>query len=153
MADQQPPAANGTEVVPAAPQLHPIAPRVKDGPKTPHIGPHIHAYRKAHSETVGHESDKWWAKVSPRCLVRVRIAYRLTGDPSSFHLLITGRWPGRPFTGIVPSTPSVRAVSRPATSSGSQKVVSMLLTIASTAGHSSIPIRWGCRIPSVIDLA
>ena len=42
---------------------HPIAPRVKNGPKTPHIGPHINAYRNFHSETVGHESDKWWAKV------------------------------------------------------------------------------------------
>lgn len=24
---------------------HPIAPRLKDGPKTPHVGPHIAAYR------------------------------------------------------------------------------------------------------------
>lgn len=42
---------------------HPIAPRLKNGPKIPHIGPHIHAYKAAHSETVGHESDKWWARV------------------------------------------------------------------------------------------
>ena len=43
--------------------IHPVAPRLKNGPKVPHIGPHIHAYKKAHEETVGHESDKWWAKV------------------------------------------------------------------------------------------
>ncbi|EDR02821.1 acetate--CoA ligase [Laccaria bicolor S238N-H82] len=43
------------------PLIHPVAPRLKSGPKTPHVGPHIHAYRDAHKETVGHESDKWWA--------------------------------------------------------------------------------------------
>ena len=43
---------------------HPIAPRLKNGPKIPHIGPHFDAYHSAHKETVGHESDKWWAKVS-----------------------------------------------------------------------------------------
>ena len=44
---------------------HPIAPRLQNGSKIPHIGPHIHAYKAAHSETVGNESDKWWARVSP----------------------------------------------------------------------------------------
>ncbi|KIJ95754.1 hypothetical protein K443DRAFT_682777 [Laccaria amethystina LaAM-08-1] len=43
------------------PLIHPVAPRLKSGPKTPHVGPHIDAYRAAHKETVGHESDKWWA--------------------------------------------------------------------------------------------
>ena len=47
----------------AAAKFHPIAPRLKDGPKIPHIGPHFKAYELAHAETVGHESDKWWAKV------------------------------------------------------------------------------------------
>ncbi|KAF9531243.1 hypothetical protein CPB83DRAFT_849625 [Crepidotus variabilis] len=42
--------------------IHPVAPRLKNGPKTPHIGPHIDDYHKAHKETVGHESDNWWAK-------------------------------------------------------------------------------------------
>ena len=62
---------------------HPIAPRLKDGPKTPHIDHHdsykcvarfarspascvslAHvAHRKFHNESLGHESDKWWAKV------------------------------------------------------------------------------------------
>ena len=46
-----------------APKVHPVAPRLKNGPKVPHIGPHFHAYKKAHEETVGHESDKWWSKV------------------------------------------------------------------------------------------
>jgi acetyl-CoA synthetase len=44
--------------------IHPVAPRLKEGPKQPHIGPDIHAYQSAHKETVGHESDKWWAKVN-----------------------------------------------------------------------------------------
>lgn len=43
--------------------IHPVAPRLANGHKKPHIGPHIGAYRTAHSETVGHESDKWWGKV------------------------------------------------------------------------------------------
>ena len=51
--------ADTTEKVP----IHPVAPRLKSGPKKPHVGPDIHGYRSAHKETVGHESDKWWAKV------------------------------------------------------------------------------------------
>ena len=43
--------------------IHPVAPRLKTGPKIPHIGPDINAYRSAHEKTLGHESDKWWAKV------------------------------------------------------------------------------------------
>ncbi|PPQ79015.1 hypothetical protein CVT25_002324 [Psilocybe cyanescens] len=42
--------------------IHPVAPRLKSGPKTPHVGPHRDDYHKAHKETVGHESDNWWAK-------------------------------------------------------------------------------------------
>lgn len=61
MSDQQPPAPVPKD---EHPPIHPVAPRLKDGPKIPHVGPHIHAYKKAHEETVGHESDKWWAKVS-----------------------------------------------------------------------------------------
>ena len=66
MSDSQPPAANGDAASNGAesqPSIHPVAPRLKSGHKIPHIGPHIHAYRKLHNETVGHESDKWWAKV------------------------------------------------------------------------------------------
>ncbi|KAH9903296.1 acetate--CoA ligase [Cubamyces lactineus] len=47
---------------------HPIPPRLKDGPKTPHIGPHFHAYKSIHSQTVGHESDAWWAKIAKETL-------------------------------------------------------------------------------------
>ena len=43
--------------------IHPIAPRLKSGTKKPHIGPHIDAYKELHGESMGHESDKWWAKV------------------------------------------------------------------------------------------
>jgi acetyl-CoA synthetase len=49
---------------------HPVAPRVALGPKTPHVGPDIHAYRAAHALTVGDASDEWWAKVSPSLSVR-----------------------------------------------------------------------------------
>ena len=60
---------------------HPIAPRLKNGSKVPHINDHdtykyraflrsAHAgrhltpsRRQTHSESLGHESDKWWAKV------------------------------------------------------------------------------------------
>lgn len=41
----------------------PIAPRLVDGAKKPHVGPHYDAYKEAHAETVGHESDQWWADV------------------------------------------------------------------------------------------
>jgi hypothetical protein len=53
------PMAEQPEKVP----FHPIAPRLQNGPKKPHIGPHIHAYREVHKESLGQESDKWWAKV------------------------------------------------------------------------------------------
>ncbi|KAF8913539.1 acetate--CoA ligase [Mucidula mucida] len=43
-------------------ETHPVAPRLSNGPKIPHVGPDIHAYKAAHSETVGHESDRWWGK-------------------------------------------------------------------------------------------
>ncbi|KAI0827271.1 acetate--CoA ligase [Trametes gibbosa] len=47
---------------------HPIAPRLKNGHKAPHIGPHFHAYKAIHSQTVGHESDAWWAKMAKQTL-------------------------------------------------------------------------------------
>ncbi|KAF9045038.1 hypothetical protein BJ165DRAFT_1474885 [Panaeolus papilionaceus] len=42
--------------------IHPVAPRLKSGHKVPHVGPTIEHYRAAHKETVGHESDNWWAR-------------------------------------------------------------------------------------------
>ncbi|KAI0071884.1 acetate--CoA ligase [Panus rudis PR-1116 ss-1] len=83
MSDQQPTA---TPAHPEAVPTHPIAHRVKNGPKTPHIGPHIHAYRSLHAETIGHESDKWWAKVARETLHwdrpfhTVRSGHFQTGD-------------------------------------------------------------------------
>jgi acetyl-CoA synthetase len=35
-----------------------------NGPKKPHIGPDIDAYHQAHAQTIGSQSDAWWAKVS-----------------------------------------------------------------------------------------
>jgi hypothetical protein len=89
--------------------IHPIAPRLKNGPKKPHIGPHIHAYRAAHKESLGGESDEWWAKVCTMLVVFEEIY--LTGLSK---LMIFS-------TGIVLSRPSERAGSPPVTSSGSQK--------------------------------
>ena len=46
--------------------IHPVAPRMNEGYKhykQPHVGPHRDAYHKAHSETIGPGSDKFWAKV------------------------------------------------------------------------------------------
>ena len=52
----------------AAPQpqsvpTHPIAPRIKNHHKEPHVGPDIDAYRDHHAKTVGEGSDEWWAQV------------------------------------------------------------------------------------------
>ncbi|TFY75948.1 hypothetical protein EWM64_g8064 [Hericium alpestre] len=48
--------------------IHPVAPRMSNGTRKPHIGPHFHAYKTAHNETIGHESDKWWAKMARETL-------------------------------------------------------------------------------------
>jgi acetyl-CoA synthetase len=50
--------ADNSEKVP----IHPVAPRLKAGPKIPHVGPDIDAYHSVHKQTVGPGSDKWWAK-------------------------------------------------------------------------------------------
>jgi hypothetical protein len=50
---------------------HPVAPRMTNGPKKPHIGPHIQAYHEAHAQTVGPQSDAWWAKVSAELLCAI----------------------------------------------------------------------------------
>ena len=44
-------------------KTHPIAPRVKQHHKKPHVGPDVQAYRDHHAQTVGEGSDEWWAKV------------------------------------------------------------------------------------------
>ncbi|KAF8190292.1 acetate--CoA ligase [Mycena galopus ATCC 62051] len=42
---------------------HPVAPRLASETRThtPHVGPDLAAYRTAHAQTVGEDSDKWWA--------------------------------------------------------------------------------------------
>ncbi len=42
--------------------IHPVAPRLKNGPLKPHVGPTISEYKAAHAQTVGPNSDEWWAK-------------------------------------------------------------------------------------------
>ena len=44
--------------------IHPVAPRLRNGPKKPHVGPTRDHYHEHHSQTVGEQSDKWWEKVS-----------------------------------------------------------------------------------------
>ncbi|KAI0252865.1 acetate--CoA ligase [Lactifluus subvellereus] len=48
--------------------LHPVAPRLKYGPKRPHVGPTINEYRALHARTVGPGSDEWWAKTARETL-------------------------------------------------------------------------------------
>ncbi|KAH9021648.1 acetate--CoA ligase [Lactarius hengduanensis] len=48
--------------------VHPVAPRLKNGSKKPHIGPSINEYRAAHAQTIGPNSDEWWAKVAREML-------------------------------------------------------------------------------------
>lgn len=42
---------------------HPIAPRIKDHQKKPHVGPDFEAYRTLYEKTIGEGSDEWWAQV------------------------------------------------------------------------------------------
>ncbi|KAI0305303.1 hypothetical protein B0F90DRAFT_1809075 [Multifurca ochricompacta] len=53
-----------TESVP----FHPVAPRLKNGPKKPHVGPTINEYKSLHAQTIGPNSDEWWAKVARETL-------------------------------------------------------------------------------------
>ncbi|KAG8216213.1 hypothetical protein J3R82DRAFT_8246 [Butyriboletus roseoflavus] len=56
--------AESTESVPT----HPVAPRLKNGPRTPHLGPDIDAHTAAHALTIAEDSDEWWAKVARETL-------------------------------------------------------------------------------------
>lgn len=62
--------------------VHPVAPRLQNGHKKPHVGPNIHAYKAAHAETLGHESDHWWSKVST-------FSSSLAADPPFRHFCLT----------------------------------------------------------------
>lgn len=48
----------------------PVAHRVKNGHKKPHVGPTREDYHKHHEQTVGAHSDKYWEKVSLLTSVR-----------------------------------------------------------------------------------
>jgi hypothetical protein len=121
--------SNGTPVPEPAP-IHPVAPRLKNGSKIPHIGPHINAYRLAHAETVGHESDKWWAKVR-----------RHTLAAGSVPILTRDRPRARRSLGTGPSTPYAQGRSRTATSSGFPRAASTHHITAWTAGRTNILTR------------
>ncbi|KAH9974158.1 acetate--CoA ligase [Lactifluus volemus] len=47
--------------------LHPVAPRLKNGPK-PHVGPTINEYRALHAKTIGLNSDEWWTQTARETL-------------------------------------------------------------------------------------
>ena len=98
--------AESTESVPT----HPVAPRLKNGLKTPHIGPDIDAYRAAHAVTVAGDSDEWWEKVCS------------TGNLSlSGTNIAVLRLREKPCTGIVLSKMSEPEDSERGTSSGSRR--------------------------------
>ena len=46
--------------------IHPVAPRLKNGPKKPHVGPSIEDYKALHAQSIGPGSDEYWSKAS-RC--------------------------------------------------------------------------------------
>ncbi|KAF8480269.1 acetate--CoA ligase [Russula ochroleuca] len=48
--------------------LHPVAPRLKDGPKKPHVGPSIDDYKALHAQSIGPGSDEYWSKVARETL-------------------------------------------------------------------------------------
>ncbi|KAJ7663613.1 hypothetical protein B0H17DRAFT_1162843 [Mycena rosella] len=51
-----------SDTPPEAIVTHPVAKRMGSGTRTPHVGPDLAAYRAAHAETVGENSDGWWAE-------------------------------------------------------------------------------------------
>lgn len=84
---------------------HPIAPRILNHVKKPHVGPDIQAYQDHHGQTIGDGSDEWWAQVRPHSLLLSVILYHLT---TPCH-----RSPGKRFTGIALSRQFVLVASRP----------------------------------------
>lgn len=58
---------------------HPVAPRLRDGPKKPHVGPSIHDYKQHHSLTVGPHSDHFWEKVSKCLFLFISLDQMLSG--------------------------------------------------------------------------
>jgi hypothetical protein len=83
--------------------IHPVAPRLKEGHKKTHVGPNIDAYKAVHAQTIGPESDKWWAKVC------------LNWREQEGLVLKSCRWPVKCFIGIAHFTPFGRAHSQQAT--------------------------------------
>ncbi|KAI6041659.1 hypothetical protein EDC04DRAFT_2601584 [Pisolithus marmoratus] len=71
----------------SAPGTHPIAHRIKNGSERPHLGPDIPAY--VHAETLGHESDKWSAKLLRKVCSIANVLKKLgvmNGDTVSIYL-------------------------------------------------------------------
>jgi hypothetical protein len=43
--------------------IHPVAPRLKNGPKKPHVGT-VADYKALHAPSIGPGSDAYWGKAS-----------------------------------------------------------------------------------------
>ena len=91
--------------------MHPVPPRMLDGPEVPYIGPNIEAYRKAHADTVGENADKWWAKVNKILMFQHQ------------WLIICLRWQGSCCIGTFPSRLYGQAALRTETSRGSRRAM------------------------------
>jgi hypothetical protein len=65
--------------------IHPVAPRLKDGPKKPHVGPTIGDYKALHTQSIGPGSDEYWTKAS-RNTVNIK-----TDDHSPMIAFLKGR--------------------------------------------------------------
>jgi hypothetical protein len=74
--------------------VHPVAPRLKSGLRKPHIEPDIHAYRDAYKQSLGHESNKWWAKVVYASSI---VAVLYLTQPSKLTIYSTGTALSRPY--------------------------------------------------------
>ena len=56
--------------------IHPVAPRLKNGLKKPHVGPSIEDYKTLHAQSIGPGSDEYWSKAG-QCTILKTIAAQL----------------------------------------------------------------------------
>ncbi|THG94553.1 hypothetical protein EW145_g8117, partial [Phellinidium pouzarii] len=122
--------------------VFPVAPRLRDSDRKPHVGPHRDDYEKHHALTVGEHSDKFWDKKHTlESISALLFDFTRKLISFAFALLKIYRLRKTPFIGTDPSKQSVPEASSTVTSSGSPKAVSMRHTTASTAGRTSTPTR------------
>ena len=79
--------------------IHPVAPRLKNGPKKPHVGPTLDNYKALHAQSIGPGSDEYWSKVG-QLNTPLKNYYRSTVTSylkRSLARRFTGTDPSRPF--------------------------------------------------------